>query len=245
MENISNSHRLDSISNAVRRKRSQTFRRPRPDSQPYNELHDQSSLSSATPSDDQSKVSSDENAGCDANSKRKECSLNECMARVSSAVGNGEKPHKNDSKDGEFNSFYNNEPGRNGINNKRSSEGVLAPANWKSTSIMKDGLISESRSADAFDRMNGESPSTRLSGLDGFGNENKVKKVKLKVGGVTRTIQANSAFNGTAEGGSSTKTSRLSDVSRQRQKPNLLVINYCSFIVSNGITIAPIIPRGF
>ncbi|KAL6271883.1 hypothetical protein ACE6H2_028794 [Prunus campanulata] len=221
MENISNSHRLDSISNAVRRKRSQTFRRPRPDSQPYNELHDQSSLSSATPSDDQSKVSSDENAGCDANSKRKECSLNECMARVSSAVGNGEKPHKNDSKDGEFNSFYNNEPVRNGINNKRSSEGVLAPANWKSTSIMKDGLISESRSADAFDRMNGESPSTRLSGLDGFGNENKVKKVKLKVGGVTRTIQANSAFNGTAEGGSSTKTSQLSDVSRQRQKPNL------------------------
>ncbi|PQQ14368.1 uncharacterized protein Pyn_38984 [Prunus yedoensis var. nudiflora] len=157
MENISNSHRLDSISNAVRRKRSQTFRRPRPDSQPYNELHDQSSLSSATPSDDRA----------------------------------------------------------------RSSEGVLAPANWKSTSIMKDGLISESRSADAFDRMNGESPSTRLSGLDGFGNENKVKKVKLKVGGVTRTIQANSAFNGTAEGGSSTKTSRLSDVSRQRQKPNL------------------------
>ncbi|PQQ06802.1 uncharacterized protein Pyn_28791 [Prunus yedoensis var. nudiflora] len=195
MENISNSHRLDSISNAVRRREVKLFA-------------DLDLIHSHT-------MNSMISHHCHQRH------LQMIRARVSSAVGNGEKPHKNDSKDGEFNSFYNNEPVRNGINNKRSSEGVLAPANWKSTSIMKDGLISESRSADAFDRMNGESPSTRLSGLDGFGNENKVKKVKLKVGGVTRTIQANSAFNGTAEGGSSTKTSRLSDVSRQRQKPNL------------------------
>lgn len=213
--------RLD-ISNAVRKKRSQTFRRPRPDSQPSPEIHGQSPLSSTTRSDELNKVSSDENAGCDANSKRKELSLNECMARVSSAGGNGEKSHKKNRKDRGFNSFYNNEPGRNGISNKRSSEGVLAPANWKSTSTVKDGFISESRGAGAVNGGNGESPSTRLSGSDGFGNENKVKKVKLKVGGVTRTIQANSVVNGTKEEGSSTKLSRSSDVSRPRQKQNLL-----------------------
>ncbi|KAM0998540.1 hypothetical protein ACFX2I_008263 [Malus domestica] len=220
MEDLGNNHRLDSISSAVRKKRSQTFRRPRPDS--YTELHDQSPLSSTTPSDDQSKVSSDENAGCDANSKRKELSLNECMARGSSAAGNGKKSHKKDSKGGGCNSFYKNETGRNGSNNKRSDEGCLAPANGKSSSLMKDDLILESISDDAFNGRNGESPSTRLSGLDGCGNENKVKKVKLKVGGVTRTIQANSTLNGTTEGGSSTKTARLSDVSRPRQKQNLL-----------------------
>ncbi|KAM1449721.1 hypothetical protein ACFX1T_008220 [Malus domestica] len=220
MEDLGNNHRLDSISSAVRKKRSQTFRRPRPDS--YTELHDQSPLSSTTPSDDQSKVSSDENAGCDANSKRKELSLNECMARGSSAAGNGKKSHKKDSKGGGCNSFYKNETGRNGSNNKRSDEGCLAPANGKSSSLMKDDLILESISDDAFNGRNGESPSTRLSGLDGCGNENKVKKVKLKVGGVTRTIQANSKLNGTTEGGSSTKTARLSDVSRPRQKQNLL-----------------------
>ncbi|KAB2605092.1 hypothetical protein D8674_004809 [Pyrus ussuriensis x Pyrus communis] len=220
MEDLGNNHRLDSISSAVRKKRSQTFRRPRPDS--YTELHDQSPLSSTTPSDDQSKVSSDENAGCDANSKRKELSLNECMARGSSAAGNGKKSHKKDGKGGGCNLFYKNETGRNGSNNKRSDEGCLAPANGKSSSVMKDDLILESISDDAFNGRNGESPSTGLSGLDGCGNENKVKKVKLKVGGVTRTIQANSTLNGTTEGGSSTKTARLSDVSRPRQKQNLL-----------------------
>ncbi|XP_050376200.1 uncharacterized protein LOC126793651 [Argentina anserina] len=207
--------RLD-ISNTVRKKRSQTFRRPL---QPSPEIHDQSPLSSSTRSDELSKVSSDENGGCDTNSKRKELSLNECIARVTSPGGHGEKPLKKDRKDGGFNSFYNNEPGRNGISNKRSREGVLAPANWKSSSTVKDDVILDSRSAGA---ANGGSPSTRLSGSDAFGNENKVKKVKLKVGGTTRTIQDNSAVNGTKQEASSTKLSRASDVSRPRQKQNVL-----------------------
>ncbi|KAL6177041.1 hypothetical protein ACLB2K_053673 [Fragaria x ananassa] len=210
--------RLD-ISNAVRKKRSQTFRRP---PQPQPEIHDQSPLSSATRSDELSKLSSDENGGCDTKSKRKELSINECMARVASPRGNGENPYKKDRKDRGFNSFYNNEPGRNGISNKRSSEGVLAPANWKNTSTVKDGMISEPRNAGAANGRHDGSPSTRLSGSDGFENDNKVKKVKLKVGGVTRTNQDNSAVNGTQEEGSSTKLSRSSDVSRPRPKHNLL-----------------------
>lgn len=55
---------------------------------------------------------------------------------------------------------------------------------------MKDGFDSESRSVDANGGRNGESLNLGQSGipLDRLANENKVKKVKLKVGGVTRTI---------------------------------------------------------
>lgn len=229
MEELDGTCRFDGINNAVRKKRSHTSRRPRPDSQPYSDNHDQSPLSSTPPSDDVNKASSDENVDYDSNSKRKELSLNQCMSRVSSAASvESEKIHRKDRRDGGFNAFYNNEPGRSGLNNKRSSEGVLAPANWKTTSMVKDGFESESRSADLSSGHNGESPSSRLSGapLDGSGNENKVKKVKLKVGGVTRTIQANSASNGLPGGEFSGKSSRTSDAARLRQKHNIQVFNF-------------------
>lgn len=229
MEEIGGTHRLDGIGNAIRKKRSQNSRRPRPDSQPNSETHDLSPLSSSPPSDDVNKASSDENPGCDSNSKRKELSLNQCMSRVSSAASvDSEKLHRKDRRDGGFNAFYSNEPGRSGFNSKRSSEGVLAPANWKSTIVVKDGFESESRSADASSGHNDESPSSRQSGvlLDGFGNESKVKKVKLKVGGVIRTIQANSASNGIQGSGSSVKSSRTSDASRLRQNHSSQVFNF-------------------
>ncbi|KAJ4727817.1 HIT zinc finger,PAPA-1-like conserved region isoform 1 [Melia azedarach] len=158
---------------------------------------------STPPSDDASKVSSDENADYDNKSKPKEFNLNQCVSGFSSAAGTeGEKQQKRIKKeDGGFDTFYNNELGRNGYNNKRSSEGVLAPANW---------------------RRNGENQSSGQLGVnfDGSGNESKVKKVKLKVGGVTRTIHANSKTNG-ASGGGSSKGSQSSDDSRLRQKQNL------------------------
>lgn len=199
MEEIGSSH-FDGINNAVRKKRSQTSRRPRPDSQSFVESRD-----STPPSDDASKVSSDENADYDNKSKPKEFNLNQCVSGFSSAAGTeGEKQQKRIKKeDGGFDTFYNNELGRNGYNNKRSSEGVLAPANW---------------------RRNGENQSSGQLGVnfDGSGNESKVKKVKLKVGGVTRTIHANSKTNG-ASGGGSSKGSQSSDDSRLRQKQNLQV----------------------
>ncbi|KAL5859252.1 hypothetical protein ACOSQ4_000548 [Xanthoceras sorbifolium] len=189
---------FDGINNAVRKKRSQASRRPRPDSQPFVDSRD-----STPPSDDVSKVSSDENTGFDNKSKRKEFSVNQYLSGFSSAsVTEGDKPQKRSRKDdGGFNTYYNNEPGRSGHNNKRSSEGVLAPANW---------------------RRNGESQSSGTLGVnfDGFGNESKVKKVKLKVGGVMRTIHANSVANG-APGGGSSKGLQSSDDSRVRQKQNL------------------------
>ncbi|XP_061350122.1 uncharacterized protein LOC133295326 [Gastrolobium bilobum] len=213
--------RFDGLSNAVRRKRSQTSRRPRPDSQPVSEGHDLSPLSSTPPSEDAGKASSDENAGYDTNSKRKEFNLNHCVSQVSAATGaEDDKSHKKSKKDGVFHAFYNNEPGRSGLYNKRCSEGVLAPANWKGSSKSKDSLDLESRNADICGGRNPESLSLGPFGVsqDGLGSENRVKKVKLKVGGVTRTIQANSASNGASGSGSTMKSSRSSDASRPRQK---------------------------
>ena len=58
----------------------------------------------------------------------------------------------------------------------------FAPDNWKSTSNSLGHLGDFS---------------------DGVGNESKVKKVKLKVGGITRTITARSASDGASAVGSS------------------------------------------
>ena len=54
---------------------------------------------------------------------------------------------------------------------------------------------------------------------DGLENENKVKKVKIKVGGVIRTINAKSISDGApGVGSSATKASRVSDAARLQQK---------------------------
>ncbi|GKV40509.1 hypothetical protein SLEP1_g48144 [Rubroshorea leprosula] len=208
------------INTAVRKRRSRTSRRPRPESQPFSESCDHSPLSSATPSDDAGKVSSDENADYDTNHKRKEFSLNQCVSLFSSAVGvEGEKLRKESKeRDGEFNAFYNNDPGRSGSNSKRSSEGVLAPANWKSMSKVTEGLESESRDAGIYGERNDEGPiPTQRGTLDGSVNESKIKKLKVKVGGVPHMIHANSAANGMPGSGASTNKSSL-----QRNKDDWL-----------------------
>lgn len=180
MEEFGTNH-SDVLRGAMRRRRSHR-RRPNPYS--YDEGNEPSPLSPTPPSDDASKGSSDENINGETSFKRKEFNLNQCMHVSSSAGTDAKKLLSNDKEDdGGFNAFYNNEHGRAGIIEKRSSEGALAPANWKSSI-----------------RQNGENQSLGQSGivLDGSGNENKVKKVKLKVGGVTRTI---SASNGESEAG--------------------------------------------
>ncbi|KAK4273289.1 hypothetical protein QN277_021718 [Acacia crassicarpa] len=213
--------RFAGISNAVRKRRSQTSRRPRPDSQPISEGHDLYPMSSTSPSDDVAKASSDENAGCDSNSKRKEFNLNQCFSRGSSSTApENDKSHENNKNDGGFHAFYNNEPRQSGLSNRRCSEGVLAPANWKGSSKLKDTLESESKSGEANGGRNSEWLNPEQSGVpsDGLGNESRVKKVKLKVGGVTRTIQANSVSNGTSGSGSTVKISQTSDSFKPRSK---------------------------
>ncbi|OMO82114.1 PAPA-1-like conserved region [Corchorus olitorius] len=212
--------RFENMNNAVRKKRSQPSRRPRPDSQFAEDQDHSPPLSSTPPSDDMSKVSSDENVGGDANSKRKEFSLNQCMSRSSPAVGiEVEKTHRRKKEDGGFNAFYNNEPGRSGSsNNKRSSEGVLAPANWKSTSKAKEWSEPELSNVDVYGGSNGDIQSP-VQGAVTDSNESKVKKVKLKVGGVTHTIHANSAANGLPGSGSSTRKNNVQGSSDDRHSP--------------------------
>ncbi|XP_054814820.1 uncharacterized protein LOC129315257 [Prosopis cineraria] len=203
--------RFDGLGSAARKKRSQTSRRPRPDSQP---ISDGPSPLSSTPSDDASKASSDENSGCDNNPKRKEFNLNHYVSSVpSAAAAEDDKLWKKSRTDGEFHLFFNNEPGHV-LYNKRRSEGVLAPANWKGSSKSKDSFESESRGADIYSMNLGQPGAFQ----DGSENDNRVKKVKLRVGGVMCMIQANSTPNGSSSSGTTAKSSQLSDVYRPRPK---------------------------
>ncbi|EOY11665.1 HIT zinc finger,PAPA-1-like conserved region, putative [Theobroma cacao] len=158
---------FSNVSNATRKRRSNTSRRPRSESQPQSELHDFSSLSSTPPSDNN-------------------------LANVEDgAYGESDEASNDDSFQGS------NVQRHGGVDSKRSSEGVLAPTNWKSTSMVGSfGIVS-----------------------DGQGNEKKVKKVKLKVGGVIRTIDANTVSDGASGvGSSSTKSSHFSDAPRSMRK---------------------------
>lgn len=182
-----------------RKRRTRTSRRPKPESQPTSEGRDISSLSSTPPSDEARAGSSDENSGVDHSSRRKELSLSQCASRFPATSGpEGEKPVKKSKKlDVGLDELYGN-------SRRGSSEGVLAPANRKSTARVKESL--ESPKTMALNSIKGDE-SVGLS-VDGLGNENTLKKIKVKVGGVTRTIDANS----------SGMSSRASDASLSRQK---------------------------
>lgn len=207
MEDL-NSSRFEGIGNTVRKKRSHTSRRPRPESQPNSDGRDISSLSSTPPSDEIKAGSSEDNSGGGHSSRRKELSLSQCASRFPGASGvDNEIPvRKNKKVEVGLNELYSGskdtiDQGRSGSNHKRSSEGVLAPANWKQASRAKESP--EPQKTMALNRKADEIPGPSQ---DGLGSENKVKKVKLKVGGVTRTIDANP------------KSSRALDATVARQK---------------------------
>ncbi|CAN6581835.1 unnamed protein product [Malus baccata var. baccata] len=109
--------------------------------------------------------------------------------------GGGSGESDESSNDGSFRGS--DEHRHRGIESKRSSKGALAPTNWKSSNkVGPFGVVSDCSE-----------------------NENKVKMVKLKVGGVTRTIRAKSSSDGaSAVGPSSVKSSCISDTPRPRQK---------------------------
>ncbi|OMO86279.1 PAPA-1-like conserved region [Corchorus capsularis] len=158
---------FSNANSATRKKRSITLRRPRSESQPHSELHDFSSLSSTPPSD------------------------NNTMNVEDGAYEESDEA----SNDGSFQGS--NVQRQGGVDSTRSSEGVLAPTNWKSTSMVGSfGIVS-----------------------DGPENEKKIKKVKLKVGGVTRTIDAKSVSDGASGvGSSSTKSSHFPDAPRSLRR---------------------------
>jgi INO80 complex subunit B len=204
---------------AVRKKRSNTSRRPRNDSHTPSDYIDVSSLSSTPPSETVSKVSSDDNNDYGSISRKKKVSLILCSTRASSTnladCESSQNMMKNeDGGLGESDEASNNcsfrgsnEQRHSGVDSRRSSEGVLAPANWKSTTS-----------------------SGHVGGFsDAVGNESKVK-VKLKVGGITRTINAKSASDGaSAVGSSSSKSSRFPDP-RQKLIEVLFIQNLLSLV---------------
>jgi len=213
MEELASS-RFERIGNTVRKRRSHTFRRPRPELHPICDGHDIPSLSSTPPSD--------ENSGCDHSSKRKDLSLSQCASKFPVVSGSsGEKPIRKTKKlEVALDELYDNsssrdgtEEGRSGSNKKRSSEGVLAPANWKSLSRIKESLEPQKTVA-LNSRKSDESSGPSL---DGSGNDNKLKKFKFKVGGVTRSIDANSFM----------KTSHSSVATVSRQKLVDKVVHSC------------------
>ncbi|XP_068662354.1 uncharacterized protein [Aristolochia californica] len=216
---------FDSTVAVTKKRRSNTSRRPRSDSHSFFETREISPSSSTPPSDNASKASSDENAGKGAGSNRRELNLNN-PSRASFNRAEGEslpkKSKKEDGTYGEFGGFYGNGSCSKGNSSdiRRSSEGVLAPANWKNTN--KVNFDSQPRSSEDG---NGRHSDARNAGTvtngsggkaDASSHENKLRKVKLKVGGVTRTIHAKSTTDG-ASGGSTSKSFRSSDAPR-RQK---------------------------
>lgn len=67
---------------------------------------------------------------------------------------------------------------------------------------------------------------------DGGGSENRLKKVKLKVGGVTRTLQTKSSSNGESGSGSSIKATHSSDNARPRARLVIpQVVNIAALII--------------
>ncbi|KAL6978265.1 hypothetical protein U1Q18_019933 [Sarracenia purpurea var. burkii] len=214
--------RFEGLRRSITKKRSKASRRPRPESLPFPENRDWSPLSSTAPSDVVSKISGDENTVGGTNSRRKEFNLNQCASR-GYAGRSGEYPHKKIKEDGSSSLSYDNgdfrdsaDQGGTMLNHRQFIGGFFSATNWKSTSGTQSNLELQPRTIDIHCRGTGES---QISGKakvnrDGVENDKKVKRLKLKVGGVTRTIQTKSNLHGVSASGSSTKSSRTSDVSR-------------------------------
>ncbi|KAK1318548.1 hypothetical protein QJS10_CPB04g00991 [Acorus calamus] len=191
------------IANAVTKKRrSVSSRRPRLDSQAILSGSNVSPNSSTPSSDNMSKPSSDENPGYEASIGKKEFNLNNAASR---SISVNKTMRKDERGFGHIDRLYGNtstsrggtsminDQGHNGSDLKRCSEGVLAPANWKGSTKMKEisdihpmnveGYVGHKRTVDVHNMGQSGGMAT---------DENKPRKVKLKLGGVTRTIHAKS-----------------------------------------------------
>lgn len=194
---------FEGIGSSARRKRTQTSRRPKPESQPLPEGRNKSTLLLKKRPDDKAKKSSDENSGYGGSSKRKVFNLNQCASKDSS-VSKDEREHarKKLKKDNGSSTLFKN--GRLKVHNEQG--GGLKVDKEKGGGLKVDN------------HHNGGVAPSRNSGSLGDAKESKLKKVKLKVGGVTRTIQAKPTSHATSGNGSSKKSAQTSDAPRPRPK---------------------------
>lgn len=179
------------LGNTFRKQRTDLYRRPQKESQLNLDCRDNSSISSTPPSDSLSKASSCDNADYGNISRTSYSNLSEAEAAGELGVEGGNSGYScssdTEQKDGQ-------------IDMSRFSEGDLTTSR-------------------AEDPKSGTVMCSNHSGLpgvvsDGAGSDTKVKKVKLKVGGVTRTI------NTSVAGSSSTKSSSSSDAPQKWQPKN-------------------------
>lgn len=222
MEGVSGSGLGQAGASVVKKRRSSSVRRPRQGSPLHFGSRDPSSLSSTPSSDNTNKHSPDDSSGYDGSSRRKEIYLNYLPPKVASLSKFDDasllrKKKKDDKAHGEFDPHHVSsslrDHGRPGSAVKRSSEGVLAPSNWKGSNKYKDNSEIQSLSSEQFGHnLHDSAVPSSVSG------ESKLKKVKLKVGGVTRTIPAKSNIESNNIDSSFIKYSRSSDGSRHRSK---------------------------
>ncbi|XP_073063289.1 uncharacterized protein [Primulina eburnea] len=99
---------------------------------------------------------------------------------------------------------------------KVSSDENVADSNSGGKMFNLNQCLSRSLPVSGSDGGSNVSVSSGVVG-DGTGGENRPKKVKLKVGGVTRTIQTKSSPNGASSSRSSTKIDHSSDNTRTQQ----------------------------
>ncbi|KAG1371360.1 putative protein EFR [Cocos nucifera] len=194
---------------------------------------DASPPSSTPSSDNASKLSP---AGPDVSFWRKEFNVNSSAPRIASinkieGLAARKKLKKDDEKFGDLEGLYrdgsskgglsgNSNHRRSGSELKRCSEDALAPANWKGASKVTDNSKIPSRSTGSNAGKSGDDRNNvgQSIGTANGSADNKLKKVKLTVGGVTRTIHAKSNLSNEKSGSSSAKPSCSSDASRRRLK---------------------------
>ncbi|CAN6469055.1 unnamed protein product [Victoria cruziana] len=248
---------------AVRKRRSFSSRRPRSDSQFFHDGHEFPSFSPTLGSDP--KAASDDNSGDDTTYKQKELkSINSLESEGTpwTSSSDDSKSRQNSEAIEDFDDipmrasekYYGSSAARNTSEFKRSSEGVLAPANWKSSSNQRQNQLhlsdmgvkrvkvasgesvkgggggrnvdSRNHSGHSVSTSNGMRSENDVASEKGKGQssqEKGLRKVKLKVGGVTHTIhtkatQGSGGNRRSSPPGSSTRPPRSSDASRQRRK---------------------------
>ncbi|KAF5207462.1 Hit zinc finger and papa-1-like domain-containing protein [Thalictrum thalictroides] len=190
----------------VKKKRSKISRGPRSESFPVS--RGVLSLSSAPLSNIVSKRFNDENTDCDTISHQEEYNQNQCAVKFPSA--NREtteaacKSIRHDDKGSEKPNGINGNDGLKNIddwgkregNSKCGNEGIFR------TDVFKAGGNFEmlSRKGETCMDIGKTSENRSMGNLNGLGNQNNIRKVKLKMGGITRTLHTNSSSDGSAGG---------------------------------------------
>ncbi|KAK9136686.1 hypothetical protein Sjap_007280 [Stephania japonica] len=220
---------VNCFASGVRKKRTNLYRRPQPELQPLPDSCGTSLLSSTPSIENVDKISSSESGGTDSGAERS-FDHNARSAGVHSFNGSeSETADRRNEKDGgpfgSLDDFYvsggsrgSDEKGRSNLDFKRCTEGALAPARRSSINKVKECF--ETQSINPNNQLgSGTNDACRSLGhLNGPTNEGKLRKVKLIVGGVTRTIHAKSTFDIASGEPSSFKSYYSSDSPESQQK---------------------------